>query len=73
MLYFVIFIAQIPFLITDLYISFESTDYECLDKPYINRAYVLRPWLTAMGFTVASLIFILLLGAILRIVQCINF
>lgn len=42
-----------------------------MDMPHQTTAYVLRPWLKAMGFTEASFMVILLMGGLLRICQII--
>lgn len=71
--YYMVFIVQIPFLFFDLLIAFISTDKACMDTPYENTIFVLRPWLMAIGLSQASFVFMLLLGCILRVTRCIRF
>ena len=48
-LYIFVFILQVPFLVTDLAISLSAEQSDCMDRAYVSTAYVLRPWLLAMG------------------------
>lgn len=72
-IYVVVFIMQLPYLIFDLYFSLASNDKECMDTPYVTRAYVVRPWLFAMGITEASIMFLLFFGALLRVCNFISY
>jgi hypothetical protein len=44
-----------------------------MDKPYVTKAYVVRPWLLAMGITEATIMGILFIGALLRICKIIEY
>jgi hypothetical protein len=65
--YVAIFVLQLPFLFFDLYLSYTEPQSECMDMPHQSSAYVLRPWLKAMGYCEASFMVILFIGAALRI------
>lgn len=73
-IYVVIFILQMPYLVFDFYFAKTNMDNQiCMDTPYVNKAYVLRPWLLAMAITEATNMSILLLGALLRICKLIEY
>jgi hypothetical protein len=44
-----------------------------MDMPHQTTAYVLRPWLKAMGFSIASFMAFLFMGALLRLCQIITY
>ena len=71
--YCILFIVQIPFLFSDILIAFTSTDQDYMDTSYKCTVYFVFPWLMAMGFSEATFMFILLVGCILRVTQCIRF
>lgn len=71
-IYVTIFLLQMPYLIFDFYFAKTHLGNEsCMDTPYVSTAYVVRPWLLAMGITEAVDMGILLLGALLRLCKLI--
>ena len=56
-----------PFLICDLAIALTAEHSDCMDRPYQSTAYVLRPWLLAMGIAEASFVVFLGFFASLRV------
>jgi hypothetical protein len=73
-IYVTIFVLQVPYLVFDLYFALtHSNNPDCMDKAYVTKAYVVRPWLLAMGITEATITGILLLGALMRICRAIDY
>jgi hypothetical protein len=72
-IYIVIFILQFPYLFFDFYFALTGTSKECMDTPYVTKAYILRPWLLAMGITEAVITGILFIGALLRVCNIIHY
>lgn len=66
-IYVIIFILQLPFLFFDLYFAFTEGDKKCMDTAYGSKAYVVRPWLLAMGITEASIILFLFFAVLMRV------
>lgn len=44
-----------------------------MDKAYVTKAYVVRPWLLAMGITEAITMGVLMVGGLLRICRLIEY
>lgn len=66
-LYVFVLILQLPYLIFDFYFAKTGTDPACFDTPYGTRAYILRPWLLAMGICEAIFMSSIFLAALMRI------
>jgi len=63
---------QLPLVFFDMLFSLTGKDAQCFDTAHVSRAYVLRPWLLAMGICGLSCMFLLFVFGAMRVCTIIN-